>query len=125
MSQYVNLEQENCDTSGIGGVDGNVYRSSVTALITYCTPFKVSGQPVELNFGLVEGLCARLIIEITTMQKASMSYLVHAQVVTSETFNLTFQFTMQKLPTEDVLPTPIKGNSAVRRNEKRQTKSQK
>ena len=113
VAQYIDLEKENYDTPGIGGVDGNVYGSSVTALITYRTPFKVSGQPIELTFGLVDGLCARSIIGITTMQKARMSYLVHAQVVTSEAFNFTFQVTMQRPTTEDTPPTPIKGNSAV------------
>ena len=113
VAQYVDLEQENYDTPGIGGVDGNAYGSAVTALVTYRTPFKVSGQPVELTFGLVEGLCARSIVGITTMQKAKMNYLVHAQVVTSETFNFTFQVTMQRPSTEDTTPVPIHGNSAV------------
>ena len=113
IAQYIDLERENYDIPGVGGVDGNVCGSSVTALVTYRTPFKVSGQPIELTFGLVEGLCARLIIGITTMQKARMSYLVHAQVVTSETLNFTFQVTMQRPSTEDTPPTPIKGNSAV------------
>ena len=113
VAQYVDLEKEDYDTPGIGGVDENAYGSAVTALVTYRTPFKFGGQPVELNFGLVEGLCARSIIGITTMQKAKMSYLVHAQVVTSEAFNFTFQVTMQKPSTDDVPPTPIRGNPAV------------
>ena len=113
ISKYINLQQHNYDTPGIGGVDGNAYGSAVTALITYYTPFKTGGQPVLLTFGLVEGLCAKSIIGITTMQKAKMSYLVHAQMVTSETFNHTFQVTIQKPSVEDLPPTPIRGNSAV------------
>ena len=113
VSQYLDLQKHNYDTPGIGGVDGNAYGSAVTALISYHTPFMVSGQPVLLTFGLVEGLCAKSILGITTMQKAKMSYLVHAQVVTSEMFNHTFQVTMQKPSAEDVPPTPIRGNSAV------------
>ena len=113
VAQYVDLEQENYDTPGIGGVDGNVYGSSVTALVTYRTPFVTRGQPVELTFGLVDGLCAKSIIGITTMQKARMNYLIHSQVVTSETFNYTFQVTMQKPSADSVPPTHIPGNSAV------------
>ena len=97
----------------IGGVDGNAYGSAVTVLITYITPFKFNGQVVELAFGLVEGLCATFIIGITTIQKAIMNYLVYTQVVMSETFNFTFQVTMQKPAIEDSPPTPIQGNSAV------------
>ena len=113
VSHYIDLETNNYDTPGIGGVDGNAYGSAVTALITYRTPFKVHGQPVELTFGLVDGLCAKSIIGITTMQKAKMNYLVHTQVVTSEAFGHTFQVTMQKPSNEDTPPTPIAGNSAV------------
>ena len=113
VAHYVDLEKGNYDTPGIGGVDGNAYGSAVTALITYRTPFYVGGQPVKLTFGLVEGLCAKSIIGIATMQKAKMNYLVHSQIVTSETFNFTFQVTLQKPSVEDVPPIPIEGNSAV------------
>ena len=113
VAHYIDLQKENYDTPGIGGVDGNAYGSAVTALVTYRTPFMVSGQPVELTFGLVEGLCARSIIGITTMQKAKMNYLVHTQVVTSESFNHTFKVTMEKPSNDDTPPTPIQGNSAV------------
>ena len=113
VSRYIDLQKHNYDTPGIGGVDGNAYGSAVTALITYHTPFKIGGQPVLLTFGLVEGLCAKSILGITTMQKARMSYLVHAQVVTSEMFNHTFKVTMQKPTAEDLPPAPIAGNSAV------------
>ena len=106
MAHYVDLVENNYNTPGIRGVDGNAYGSAVTALITYRTPFSVSGQPVKLTFGLVEGLCARSIIGITTMQKAKMNYLVHSQVVTSEAFNFTFPVTMQKPSTDDFPQSP-------------------
>ena len=110
---FVDLQQGNYDTPAIGGVDGNAYGSSVTAIITYRTPFYVGGKPVKLTFGLVDGLCARSILGITTMQKARMNYLVAPQVVTSEAFNYTFQVTMQKPSTDDTPPTAITGNAAV------------
>ena len=113
ISHYIDLEANNFDTPSIGGVDGNAYGTAVTALLTYRTPFLVHGQPVELAFGLVDGLCAKSIIGITTMQKAKMNYLVHSQVVTSETFNHTFAVTMQKPMIEDAPPAPITGNAAV------------
>ena len=113
ISNYIDLEEGNYDTPAIGGVDGNAYGSAVTSLITYRTPFQFNGQPVGLTFGLVEGLCAKSIIGITTMQKARMNYLVAPQVVTSEVFNHTFQVTMQKPSTDDVPPTPVPGNAAV------------
>ena len=113
VSHYVDLEKSNYDTPAIGGVDGNAYGSAVTALITYRTPFTFNGQPVGLTFGLVDGLCAKSILGITTMQKARMNYLVGSQVVTSEVFNYTFPVTMQKPSTDDIPPTPIPGNTAV------------
>ena len=113
VSNYVDLEASNYDTPAIGGVDGNAYGSAVTALITYHTPFHLNGNPVLLTFGLVDGLCAKSILGITTMQKAKMNYLVGPQVVTSEVFNYTFQVTMQKPSMEDSPPAAIPGNAAV------------
>ena len=61
VSHYLDLENSNYDTPAKGGVDRNAYGSSVTALLSYRTPFLTNGQPVELTFGLVEGLCAKSI----------------------------------------------------------------
>ena len=115
VKRYVDLQQENFDTPAIGGIDGNAYGSSVTALISYYTPFKTNGRPVEISFGLVDGLCAKSIIGITTMQKARMNYLVGSQVVTSEEFGYTFPVTMQKPTVDDAPPHWVEGNAAVLR----------
>ena len=113
VAAFVDLQQNNYDTPAIGGVDGNAYGSSVTAVISYRTPFKAGGKPVFLTFGLVDGLCAKSILGITTMQKARMNYLVASQVVTSEVFDYTFQVTMQKPSADDVPPVVVEGNAAV------------
>ena len=90
-----------------------MYGSSVTALISYHTPFEMNGKPVFVSFGLVDGLCAKSIIGITTMQKARMNYLIESQVVTSQAFGYTFPVTMQKPSVEDAPPKAITGNTAV------------
>ena len=51
VCHYIDLETSDYDTPGIGGVDSNAYGSTVTALITYQTPFRVNRQPGDITFG--------------------------------------------------------------------------
>eukprot|EP00978_Attheya_sp_CCMP212_P047179 scaffold421247_cov37-Attheya_sp.AAC.2 len=87
VTSYTDLTTDNSfDPLTIGGIDGEVYGPSVTAIISYRLPFVVNGQNCSITFGLAEHAVTSSLIGIPFMMLAGMVHSAKDRMVSSTVF---------------------------------------
>jgi hypothetical protein len=87
VTQFIDLNDDNrYDPLTIGGIDGEVYGPSVTAIISYRLPYIVNGHNCSITFGLAEQAVTNSLVGLPFMIMAGMVHSAKDRMVSSTVF---------------------------------------
>jgi hypothetical protein len=87
VTGFIDLTIDNrFDPLTIGGIDGEVYGPSVTAIISYRLPYIVNGQNCSITFGLAEQAVTNSLVGLPFMMMAGMVHSAKDKMVSSTVF---------------------------------------